>query len=293
MNYLITGATGFLGQALCKAIAPFEHVFAVARKAPHGKGRYANVDWIEADLSAPLDPSILPSSIDAVVHLAQSPYYRDFPKKADHVFAVNVAATQTLLDYAVNAGAKRFIFASSGSVYEPYNGPMTEDAALAPTSFYSASKLAGEALVRAYAAQFSACMLRIFFLYGPNQVNKLIPDLINKVKSQTPITLFGPGKGMVITPTFIDDAVKACVTAVEQGWSGPINLAPNAPVSLYELASEIGQAVGQSPVFEHKKGEAPTVIPDTSLLNTLFPTSNFTSLVEGLRKTISTSETVA
>ena len=99
---------------------------------------------------------------------------------------------------------KQFVLASSGSVYEPFGGHLREEAALAPGSFLGATKLASEFLARPYGAAFTLSVLRLFFPYGPNQRDRLIPDLIGRVRSGRPIQLAEDGEGLCFTPTFVE-----------------------------------------------------------------------------------------
>ncbi len=287
MRVLITGATGFLGKVLLKTLAASCELHALVRTIPVWADDFPTVIWIKGDLSHNFGELALPGKIDAVCHLAQSPYYRDFPQQANHIFAVNVAATQYLLDYAVKAGANRFVYTSSGSVYEPYDTPLVETEKLAPVSYYSISKLVAENLARSYQDLMSVGLLRMFNLYGPDQKDKLIPGLIERVKNGIPITLFGGKDGMVIAPTYVADAAKVCAYSLQEGLTGIYNVAPATPVSLRELAEEIGRVIGREPVFEYTEGSAPVIVPDTARLNTHFAQSQFTSLCEGLRQTIS------
>src|SRR5262249_12395477 len=105
---LVTGANGFIGRHLVAALARRHHVFGVTRGLD-SVPRLAGVEWIEQDLGQPISSGLLPPRIDAVVHLAQSRSYREFPEKAADIFRVNVGSTQDLLDHARLAGAETFV----------------------------------------------------------------------------------------------------------------------------------------------------------------------------------------
>src|SRR5689334_15070201 len=141
MTILVTGATGFLGQAILPLLAQRDDVVALQRpgsEAPDGNG----VRWIAQDLTAPLTGD-LPDRIDAVFHLAQSRRYREFPDGAVDVMEVNTMATTRLLDYCRRAGGETFVYASSGAVNGAGPKPISEDDAPAPPNLYGVSKLAG------------------------------------------------------------------------------------------------------------------------------------------------------
>src|ERR1700688_1883265 len=114
MRILVTGATGFLGRHLLPLMNGHE-IFALARHPASSSMDGPWVNWIEADLSREVDVHRLPSKMDAIIHLAQSSRFRDFPGGAGDVFAVNVAAPSALMQWAVTAGVSRAVFASTGT----------------------------------------------------------------------------------------------------------------------------------------------------------------------------------
>ena len=96
------------------------------------------------------------------------------------------------------SGEARFVLASTGTVYEPYGGRLAEDAPVAPVSFYSATKLAAEALLQGWRSRLGCCALRLFFPYGPGQTGRLVPQLVERIRAKTAVTLDGSGDGMVL-----------------------------------------------------------------------------------------------
>ena len=115
---------------------------------------------VEHDLATPAGPGILPERIDAVVHLAQSDRYRDFPGGAPDIFAINVRATFELLEYALAAGASRFVFASTGGVYGYNYDRVLETHPVSPLNFYLSSKYAAELMIANYRALLDTVVVR-------------------------------------------------------------------------------------------------------------------------------------
>jgi UDP-glucose 4-epimerase len=105
MRILVTGAAGFIGRRLVQNLTRQHEVFGLSRRPS------SPAQSIQMDLSVGVDTAALPQRIDVVVHLAQSEYFREFPERADHIFAVNVESTFRLLEYARRAGASRFVLA--------------------------------------------------------------------------------------------------------------------------------------------------------------------------------------
>jgi nucleoside-diphosphate-sugar epimerase len=283
MKVLLTGATGFLGRRLATLLAGRHELYCVVRS--DGTELPPGVTPVVQDLAVGLSRAGVPERIDAVCHVAQSPLYRDFPEAADAVFRVNVAATHVLLDYARAAGASRFLLASTGSVYEPYAGVLAEDAAIAPKSYYPATKLAAEALVRSYEGLFAAASLRLFCLYGRGQTIRLIPALADRFAGGRAVTLAGPD-GLVQTPTHVDDAAAVFAAALEERWTGTYNAASPQPVSLRQLATLIGRRLGREARFEQAgEGPAPRLVPELDRLGAKYDLARFRSIEAGLADT--------
>src|SRR6185312_1554505 len=113
---LVTGAAGLLGRATAIALADAGvEVHALVRSKQ--QSFRDDIVFHEVDLSLPLETSAMPERIDAVFHLAQAREFRDFPAAAPTVFAINVASTAFLLDFAHRGRGTSFVYASSGGVY--------------------------------------------------------------------------------------------------------------------------------------------------------------------------------
>lgn len=251
MKILMTGANGLLGSHATRHLLKSGHqVHAVVHSSatPELEGSIPHV----VDLSSNWSASSLPDTIDAVIHLAQSAHFREFPEKALDVFGVNVAATARLLDYARTAGARKFILASSGGVYGTGEQAFSENAPIPPLGqlgYYLASKLSAEALAHNYASLMDVSVLRIFFMYGQGQKRSmLIPRLIDNVLAGQALNLQGP-EGIRINPVHVSDAVTALEECLQTEGSHTFNIAGREVMSLREIAKLIGQSVGREPAF--------------------------------------------
>jgi nucleoside-diphosphate-sugar epimerase len=199
----------------------------------------------------------LPERIETIVHLAQSPRYRDFPEGATEVFDVNAGATQRLLDWGHRNGVRRFIFASTGGLYGHGEGAFREDSPVdgaAALGHYFVSKRCAELLAQSYASQMIVIVLRLFFVYGPGQAKTmLISRLIDQINNEQPIFLEG-SDGFRLNPIYVTDAAAALGAAVTLEKSETVNLAGPQVVTLREIASTIGDLVGRTPRFEMNSG---------------------------------------
>lgn len=252
---LITGATGLVGSHLVAELAGSHRVWALGRRPEAADAR---VSWLAHDLAQPSLPEGLPDRIDAVIHLAQSPRFREFPEQAPHVFEVNTASTMRLLDWARAAGARHFVYASTGGVYGFGEAPFGEEAPLPPSlPFYPATKRAGELLVDAFAGCMTTVNLRFFFVYGAGQKSDmLIPRLARSVANGQPIKLQGPD-GIRINPLYAGDAARAVARCMTLECAQTINVAGPEALSLRQIGEALGALLGREVLFEADEAARP------------------------------------
>jgi UDP-glucuronate 4-epimerase len=230
MRYVVTGAAGFIGSHLRDALEASGHdVVAVdaltdnydpARKLDNVGGR----ELLELDL-AEADVHELLAGADGLFHLAGQPGVRaSFGPDFELYVSRNVVASGRVFEAAAQAGV-RVVYASSSSVYgdaETY--PTAEDARPQPISPYGVTKLSCEHLAYAHGRStgLEAVGLRYFTVYGPRQrPDMAFTRLLEALAGGEPFPLFGDGSASR-SFTFVDDAVAATVTAMEQGRAGEI-----------------------------------------------------------------------
>jgi len=250
---IITGASGLVGSHLIPLLAKTCEIHALSRRKPSTSAR--NIKYYNIDLSGEVDYPQLPAKVDAIVYLAQSDNFRDFPEKAADVFQVNTAQVLHMLDYARQAGARSFIYASSGGIYgssESENG-VSEDISVPASGnlgFYLSTKLCSEILAENFAPYMNIALLRFFFVYGRGQKRgMLIPRLIDNVRGGNPVLLQGQD-GIKINPVHASDAVYAIQAALTLEGCHRINVAGPDVLSLREICGLIGANVGIQPVYQ-------------------------------------------
>jgi UDP-glucose 4-epimerase len=291
MRILVTGAGGFLGRQVVAELGPRHELVALARRPPPPELQDL-ARWVIADLRT-LDVSTLPDRVDAVVHLAQSSRYREFPAGAEDMFAVNVASTFTLLEYARAASAGAFALASTGGVYGRSPAPVRETDRPRPTSFYFRSKLAAEALLEGYAEQFRTLTFRFFFLYGPGQERMLIPTLAAKVAAGDEIVVEGD-PGLRINPIHVADAARVFEPALASEATGTFNVAGDQEVNVTELVGLLGRALDRSPRVRHSGEHADgDLVADTTRMREELAVRPQVRLAEGLRAAHTSSSSAA
>ena len=124
-----------------------------------------------------------------VYYLAQSPRYRQTPEQSAHLFAVNCVAATQAAEAARRAGVNRFIYASTGNVYQSSFLPLAETAPVRRDNWYALSKVMGEDALALYRPYLDITIARIFGVYGPQQTDKLVPMIAERIKARLPIFL--------------------------------------------------------------------------------------------------------
>ena len=168
-----------------------------------------------------------------------------------HVNCDFVTGTLHLLEAARTVGVKRFIFASSSSVYGAAKKvPFSEDQHLTQTlSPYAATKIAGEFLCSTFSHlyQMRVVALRYFTVYGPRQRPDLaIHQFTKKIHAGKPIDQFGDGTTRR-DYTYIDDIVQGTMAALKyEGARFDIfNLGESETIQLQDLVAAIEKALGK------------------------------------------------
>lgn len=283
MRVLVTGAAGFVGRHVVARLAREHEVVALVHSQPAWE--MPATQTIVADLTSPSLGARLPRDIDVIIHLAQA--YKTFPEHAAEIFAVNAASTQRLADHARSVGIRRFILASSGSIYAPAAVPLRETETPRPMGFHPATKLIAEQVLSYYADPLDVVSLRLFAPYGPGQVDRLIPRLIEAVRAGNPITLSHGGEPR-INPVYVDDLTEVFAQAVAGAGVGVVNVAGPTVVSIRDIAAVAGIAIGRDPVFaaldREPRGD---LVADTTEMHRFFDLRPLVEPAEGIERMVS------
>ncbi|MBE9207155.1 NAD(P)-dependent oxidoreductase [Nostoc sp. LEGE 06077] len=285
MKVLIVGSKGFIGRYL------FNHlkllgvdVYGISSSDKQG------IDLETGILSAQF--SISPGT-DAVIYLAQSPYYRQVPEKAAHLLNVNVVSAVKLAEIARQAKVQRFIYTSTGNVYSPSFQPLVETSPLNRDNWYSLSKICAEEALALFRHDMDITITRLFGVYGPGQMDKLIPRLINNILQGNKIFIeknkndFSDLDGLKLSVIYIYDLVGILTEFLKKSPNHYlINIASQEIINLRQIANLISNfAQRQVNIEVADKTRYFDLIADITLLKqTLNPV--FTSFNIGIEKTI-------
>jgi UDP-glucuronate 4-epimerase len=304
MTILVTGGAGFIGSHVVEALLSRGHRVTVlddfndfydpALKRRNIMPFEDRVSIVQADIrdTAALGAVFSGGRFDAVIHLAARVGIRPSVAQPRLYTEVNVMGTQNLLELAREFTVRKFVFASSSSVYgatQPL--PFREDAAmLSPISPYAATKLAAEALCHVYhhLCGLDMVCLRFFTAYGPRQR----PDLaIHKFTSAIArgklVEMYGDG-GARRDYTHVEDIVQGVLACLDREFGFEIiNLGESRTVELRELVRLIEKAVGKKAQIRQlpaQPGDVPVTCADISKAKRLLDYHPHVTIEDGLKR---------
>ena len=269
MDVLLTGASGFMGRNFL-LLAPADwRILALYRNDASfpefvsGLNR-PNVTAAQCDLADPAQVSAMAErhgrEWESCLFLSAKvdiPWSVREPKQD---LLVNVVPLLNLLD-AIHAG--RFVYFSSGAVYDGLKGEVAPDAKIAPTLPYAISKLAAENYVQFHQRRRHSIdnylVVRFFGAYGPYEAShKIYTRLVRAFafEGRDTYTIYGDGANL-IDAMYVDDAIDAVERMLTGShWNVTINLASGRPITIETLVREAGEALGVRPVHVDKQGVA-------------------------------------
>ena len=302
MRILVTGVAGFIGSTLAERLIRDGHevtgIDAFTDYYPRAM-KEANLTTlktspkfklVEADLSE-VDLAPFVDGTDTIFHQAAQAGVRASWGASFEVYTRwNILATQRLLEAVKGSKVRRFVYASSSSVYgDTTDLPMRETSRPMPFSPYGVTKLAAEHLVELYRHNFgvSTVSLRYFTVYGPRQrpdmaFHKFMRSLIE----DKPLTVFGEGN-QTRDFTFVDDIVEANVLSLADGVEGVYNIGGGSRVTLKEALETLGRVSGKKlrlDNIEEQAGDAKHTSADTSRAREKLGYAPRVSLEEGLAR---------
>lgn len=285
MNILVTGGAGFIGSNLVRKLLADGHSIvcldnfnsfydpAIKEKNIGEFADCAGFKLVRGDI---LDRELLDhvfgkGRFDAIVHLAARAGVRPSIRTPELYVDVNVHGTLNMLEMARKHGVKRFVFASSSSVYGLNQAPFREDETISsPVSPYAATKIAGESMCRVYSELYgiNVVCLRFFTVYGPGQRPEMaIHKFTRLIDNDEPIDVYGSGHSKR-DYTFVDDIVAGIGRCLDLDCGFEIvNLGNSHPTELIELIGLIEEKLGKKArlnFIEDQAGDVPVTFADVS-----------------------------
>jgi len=304
MRVLITGSSGQIGTNLALRLLDEGHsVFGVDKRLNPWTdcfryilqdlaGHFANFQGGIGEVEYP--------QVDLAIHLAANAKVHQLVKEP-HRAMENVQITYNVLEYC-RQNHLPIVFSSSREVYGDIHRYITEEAHADfsyTESTYSASKIAGEALIYSYARCYGLPYLVFRFsnVYGRydndlERMERVIPKFIRKIALGEPISIYGRDK--VLDFTYVDDCIQGVYTGLQGLLTGQvrnetINLAYGEGRSLLQLPELIGTALGKTPTIRIEPplvGEVTHYVADIARARSLLGYNPQVPLEEGIPRTV-------
>ncbi len=289
-RYLVTGAAGFIGSHVVRRLlADGEKVLAVDRRPPGPGGPGDGVTWFRGDLLG-MDLEPLLEQVEYVIHLAGQPGVRESWAQFPAYARGNIEITQRLLETLRGRPLRKFVLASTSSVYGEAPVPAREDGPALPVSPYGVTKLAAESVCDLYGrtAGIPWVALRYFTVYGPGQREDMaFTRWLRAVCAGRSVPVFGTGE-QIRDFTFVDDAVEATVRAARRPVQRmAINVGGGSLVPIREALRVIGEVTGAALRVEHlpaAPGDMAVTQADTARLERELGFRPATPLAVGIRR---------
>jgi UDP-glucuronate decarboxylase len=311
MTILITGVAGFIGSFLAESLIQNGYkVFGIDNLF---RGKMANIQHLpkasfqfcKLDLSHPkqikrIHKILLQHHITTIFHLAAINGTQHF---YDHPFFVldqNIKITQNLLASIPETAVNYIIYTSSSEVYgdatqfpTPETYPISVHADFDRDS-YAASKAVDEFYVHLFSQlqKIDHLILRVFNTYGGRMIGtrygQVIPELIQKIHFDKKFTIIGDGR-QTRSFCYVQDLIWILKKLMQKQVTGLMNVGNDDEISIAGLAQQLHQLTSQTyaPTFlpgrphDHQRRK-----PDISQLRKTLPELRFTSLDQGLTKTL-------
>ena len=306
-RFLVTGGAGFIGSHIVRYIIENNGFVRVLDNLLTGhienidehRGS-SNFEFIEGDITDLATCKQVCEGIDYVCHqaaLGSVPRSLLFPEKTNEI---NVSGFVNMLIAAKDHNVKRFVYASSSSVYgDEYSLPKLEDKIGSPLSPYAVTKFTNEVYAQVFAKAYglSTIGLRYFNIFGPHQdpngpYAAVIPLFIASIMEDKTIFINGDGK-TTRDFTYIANAVQANICALltenDAACNQVYNIACGKNYSLLDLVEGLERAIGKKALVEHRdfrQGDIRDSLADISKARNLLGYNPEIDFNQGIRETV-------
>ena len=323
-RYLITGSAGFIGSNIVKRI--LQNGDKVLGVDNFVSGQMENVDefmedgnyeFVKGDLKDFKLCVELCSEVDYVIHQAA---LGSVPRSVENPIMTsenNINSTLNLLFAAKLQGIKRFVYASSASVYgnierkvknhsldigedeEVKTDKRDESMMLAPANPYAVSKMAGEEYAKMFHSVYGleTVSLRYFNVFGPRQnVNgpyaAVVPNFILRMLGNNTIEIHGGGhqfRDFTFVENVVDANLAACHTKNKEAFGKAFNVGACKSTSINQLFSMLAEIIGydkEAKYAEQRLGDVFGNIADPTLAQSVLQYNTKISVADGLRETV-------
>lgn len=303
MRSVVTGVAGFIGSHLAEQLVGeghevvgidcFTDYYARSIKESNIEKllKASGFSFVEGNLLQ-LDLPELLKGVDFIFHQAAQAGVRSSWGKEFKIYTdLNLVSTQLLLEACKTSEIKRFIYASSSSVYgDSEELPLAEESALKPVSPYGVTKLAGEHLCSTYCKNYNipTISLRYFTVYGPRQrPDMAFHKFMRALLEDNEIDIYGDGL-QTRDFTYISDAVTGNLLAMKNTSIGEVfNIGGGSRVTVNDVLDTLHKITLRDPKVvyrEVQKGDVRHTLAETSKAISTLGYSPQIDLKAGLQK---------
>jgi nucleoside-diphosphate-sugar epimerase len=266
---IVTGGLGFIGRHLVNALLSANKQVTTLdnRSTGLGEGTPSGASLVQADVRDPAQVIEAIEGADLVFHLAANANGTLSINDPRFDFETNAMGTFNVLQAALSAGTRRFVYASSASVYgRPQRFPMDEQHPTRPFVPYGTSKLAGELCCLSFFETygFPAVMARLFCVYGPGEdPNLALVEVSRYLRwhlNRGSIQVVGDMDRKTRDFVHVADVIQGLLLIADKADAGEVfNLGSGEEVTMRELTEVIGSATSRTATTN----EIPDVTEDT------------------------------
>lgn len=240
MRVFVTGASGFVGHAVCAELRSRRHEVSALVRRPESEP--AGTVSVIGDLSdrEALKQAIERAGAEAVIHLAAEIATQRDPRKIDEV---NVDGTRRLLAACSAVDGPRFVFASTAVTGDAGGAVLDESSTLPVQTAYGRSKQRGEQLVRE--SGLPSVIVRPSHVYGPG--GWYAEEIVRRLAQPGRFVVIGSGQNWWDVVR-VEDLATACVDAMERAPAGALyHVVDDEPIRYYDFVALTAEALGVGP----------------------------------------------
>jgi len=261
MRIVVTGGLGFIGSSFVDLCKNLGYEVLVVDKETYA----ANIDWLPDDTDCIIDDICNTTEFDLeeydyLVNFAAESHVDNSIKDGKPFVKTNVEGTYNLLELArKNKNLKKFVQISTDEVYgdlDMFNIDASfEQNFLYPSSYYSATKASADMLVYSCGHTYGLpyIITRTCNNFGIRQhKEKFIPTIINSIKNDKPIPVYGDGK-QIREWIWVEDNVKQILKLMLEPDTGTFNIGSGDCLQNIDIIKHIGDLIGKEPKYEFVK----------------------------------------
>jgi len=309
-HYLVTGCAGFIASKVTELLLESGHQvvgvdnvndaydprlkqWRLEQLLAHDNFRFHRLDISDPAALEPLFDENGGGAYSAVINLAARAGVRASVENPHVYYQTNCDGTLNLLEMCRRFGIKKFVLASTSSLYGEHNPvPYREDSDTnRPLSPYAASKKAAETLAYTYhyLHGLDVSVLRYFTVYGPaGRPDMSVFRFVRRIAENEPIVVFGDGS-QKRDFTYVEDIARGTVAALKPLGYEVINLGGDRSARLSTIIEEIGRLLDKEPQIERRPAhpaDVPATWADISKARRLLDWSPQVPIEEGLRRSV-------